>query len=240
MGQSALVPSDVIRNVEFRSACLAMLLMSAVFFATVLYMPQFMEKILGYSPLEAGLGMLPMLGTFAVVSFIAGPLYERIGAKLTVTVGRRRASPSGRSCSRWSTPTRATASLVAGLVVTGVGVGLFYPVGDHRRGHRARPLAREPRGRARSTCSRSPAARSASGITTTIFTITSENELAEKASAAGANLTDHQVAVMHGVACGHRLRPGGARTRSPPPPTTRSWRSFSESFASASRPASGS
>ena len=32
-----------------------------------------MEKILGYSALEAGLGMLPMLGLFAAVAFLAGP-----------------------------------------------------------------------------------------------------------------------------------------------------------------------
>ena len=43
------------------------------FFVTVLYAPQFMEKILGYSALRAGVGMLPMLGMFAVTSFIAGP-----------------------------------------------------------------------------------------------------------------------------------------------------------------------
>ena len=61
--------------------------MSAVFFATVLYAPQFMEKILGYSALKAGVGMVPMLGTFAIVSFFAGPAYERLGAKPTITVG---------------------------------------------------------------------------------------------------------------------------------------------------------
>ena len=47
MKRSALIPTDVIRNGEFRSVCIAVLLMSAVFFATVLYSPQFMEKILG-------------------------------------------------------------------------------------------------------------------------------------------------------------------------------------------------
>ncbi len=87
MRESALVPADVFRNVEFRSACLTVLLMSAVFFATVLYAPQFMEKILDYSALEAGLGMVPMLGTFALVSFIAGPAYQRVGAKPTIALG---------------------------------------------------------------------------------------------------------------------------------------------------------
>ena len=40
------------------------------------------------------------------------------------------------------------------------------------------------------------------GITTTIFTITSENELDAKANAAGPSLTDHQVAVLHGALAG--------------------------------------
>ena len=40
------------------------------------------------------------------------------------------------------------------------------------------------------------------GITTTIFTLSSENELADKADAAGTQLTDHQTAVLHGVLAG--------------------------------------
>ena len=61
--------------------------MSAVFFATVLYAPQFMEKILGYSALKAGVGMAPMLVAFAIVSFIAGPAYNRLGAEAAVGIG---------------------------------------------------------------------------------------------------------------------------------------------------------
>ena len=40
------------------------------------------------------------------------------------------------------------------------------------------------------------------GITTTIFTISSENELADEGVRPRAHLTDHQVAVMHGVLAG--------------------------------------
>src|SRR6187200_2710800 len=80
-GKSALVPREVMANESFRASCLAILLMSATFFAALLYLPQFMQHQLGYSPLEAGLGLLPFLATFAAVSFLAGPLYERLGAK---------------------------------------------------------------------------------------------------------------------------------------------------------------
>jgi EmrB/QacA subfamily drug resistance transporter len=124
-GARALIPRDVMANPAFRSACLATLLMSATFFAALLFLPQFMQKILGWDPLEAGAGLLPMMGTFAAISFAAGPLYERFGAKIVVS--------AGASCltvgiflislvdadSGWG-------ALVPGMVVTGLGVGLFY------------------------------------------------------------------------------------------------------------------
>ena len=61
-------------------------MMSAVF-AALLFLPQFFQKILGDNPLEAGAGLLPMMVVFAVTSFVAGGLYERLGAKVIVTAG---------------------------------------------------------------------------------------------------------------------------------------------------------
>jgi len=124
-GERALIPREVMANPAFRAACLATLLMSATFFAVLLYLPQFMQKILGWDPLQAGAGLLPLMGVFAAISFAAGPLYERFGAKLVVS--------AGAACltlgiflislvdadSGWS-------ELVPGMVVTGLGVGLFY------------------------------------------------------------------------------------------------------------------
>jgi MFS family permease len=86
-GENALVPSDVRGNRAFLAAGIATLLMSAIFFAALLYLPQFMTKELGYSAVKAGAGLLPMMGTFALTSFIAGPLYARLGAKVICTTG---------------------------------------------------------------------------------------------------------------------------------------------------------
>ena len=86
-GMSALVPRTVMKNESFRASCVAITLMSATFFASLLYLPQYMQKHLGYSPLEAGVGVLPFLATFGLVSFVAGPLYNRVGAKALVVLG---------------------------------------------------------------------------------------------------------------------------------------------------------
>jgi EmrB/QacA subfamily drug resistance transporter len=125
-GLSALVPRAVMANESFRASCLAILLMSATFFAALLYLPQFMQHQLGYSPLEAGVGMLPFLAVFAGVSFIAGPLYERLGAKLLAAGGAACIAVSPFLFSLVDSGS-GYESLIAGMVVLGVGIGSFYP-----------------------------------------------------------------------------------------------------------------
>jgi EmrB/QacA subfamily drug resistance transporter len=200
IGRKALVPSDVIRNRQFRGACMVTLLMSAVFFSTVLYAPQFMEKILGYSALKAGLGLLPMLGTFAVVSFVAGPLYERIGPKIAVSSGAVGLCIGPFLLSRIDA-TSSYESLIAGLAITGIGVGLFYAsittaavtALDPSRASLAGGLV---------YMFQIAGGAIGLGVTTTIFTTSSENELAEKAGSHGVDLTAHQTGVLHGILAG--------------------------------------
>ena len=66
-----------------------------------------------------------MMGTFAVTSFVAGPLYERMGPKLIVSLGSAFLAV-GMFMLSMVRPTTAYDDLIAGMVVLGVGVGLFY------------------------------------------------------------------------------------------------------------------
>ena len=125
-GRNALVPGDVMRDRNFTYSCAAVLFMSAVFFAIMLYLPQYMLKVLDLSPIQTGAGMLPMMGVFALVSFIAGPLYDRLGAKLLASLGGG-CLFLGPLLLSLAADERSYASLIPGLVVTGLGVGLFYP-----------------------------------------------------------------------------------------------------------------
>ncbi len=125
-GASALVPRAVMANESFRASCLAILLMSATFFAALLYLPQFMQERLDFTPLQAGLGMLPFLAVFACVSFVAGPLYERLGAKLLASVGAACIAVAPFVFSLVGEGS-GYGSLIAGMVVLGIGIGSFYP-----------------------------------------------------------------------------------------------------------------
>jgi Na+/melibiose symporter-like transporter len=124
-GERALVPRAVLRNKLFTACSLTVLLMSASFFSALLYLPQYMTKVLGWSAVKSGAGLLPMMGVFAVTSFVAGSLYSRLGPKLIVSLG---AACLGIGIFMLSFLDAGTqyAALVPGMVVLGVGVGLFY------------------------------------------------------------------------------------------------------------------
>ncbi|MGH3484072.1 MAG: MFS transporter [Nocardioidaceae bacterium] len=124
-GEHALIPRDVIENRVFFAAGLATLLMSAIFFAALLYLPQFMTKELDFSPVEAGVGLLPMMGMFALASFVAGPLYSRMGPKLIISLGAV-CLAAGMFLLSWVDTIDAYQELVIGMIVLGSGIGLFY------------------------------------------------------------------------------------------------------------------
>ena len=125
LGERALVPAAVLRNRVFAACCATVLLMSAIFFAALLYLPQFMEVVLHYSAIRSGAGLLPMMGVFAVTSFVAGGLYGQLGPRVIVSAGAALlaagifllSATAGRS---------GYAGLVPGMCVLGAGVGLFY------------------------------------------------------------------------------------------------------------------
>jgi len=125
-GRHALIPREVMRNRSFTASCVAILCMSATFFAALLYLPQFMETELGFSPLEAGLGMLPALATFGLVSFVAGPLYSRLGAKRLAVVGAACMAAAAILFSLVGGDS-GYGALVPGMVILGIGIGSFYP-----------------------------------------------------------------------------------------------------------------
>ena len=216
MGPSALIPRDVMANASFRSACIATLLMSAVFFASLLFLPQFFQKILSYSPLEAGAALLPMMAVFAVTSFAAGGLYERLGAKVIVSAGAVFLTAGAFLVSLVERDS-GFGALVPGMVVMGIGVGLFYSSITT-----AAVTALDP--------SRSSLAGAivymfqvaggsvGLGLTTTVFTTASEDELQKQAEGQRAQQRGRRHASRG--PCRNRLRVARSSRASPPRPRT--------------------
>jgi EmrB/QacA subfamily drug resistance transporter len=201
-GPRALIPPDVIRNRRFRAACLTVLLLSAVFFSAVLYVPQFFEKILGYSTIEAGLGMLPMLAAFAITSFIAGPLYNRVGMRIVVGFGTGMIALGSILLAVLTGPDAGYTDLAPGLLAVGIGCGMFYP-SVTTAAVTALDAARASLAGGIVYMFQIAGGAVGLGISTAIFTSASENELGDLAqSKVGLTLTGHEQAVLHGDLAG--------------------------------------
>jgi EmrB/QacA subfamily drug resistance transporter len=123
--ENALLPHDILRNRDFLAACGCVLCISPVFFGVLLYVPQIMIKVFGYDPLSAGLGLLPMMVTYALVSLVAGPLYNRIGARIAVSGGAA-CITAGMVVLALLPANPDYLSLLPGLLILGVGIGFFY------------------------------------------------------------------------------------------------------------------
>ncbi len=201
-GDRALVPPDVIANKRFRSACLTVLLLSAVFFSAVLYVPQFFEKILGYSTIEAGLGMLPMLAAFAITSFVAGPLYNRIGMRIVVGVGTGMIALGAILLALLIGPDAGFTDVAPGLLAIGIGCGLFYP-SVTTAAVTALDAARSSLAGGIVYMFQIAGGAVGLGISTAIFTSASENQLGDLVSSeTSVTLTGHEQAVLHGTLAG--------------------------------------
>ena len=87
------------------------------------FMALYMQNILGYSPLEAGIRFLPTTVVIIVAAPIAGRLTDRIGARIPIAVGLTLVAIALFLQSRSpSTPTYC--DLLPPFVLMGLGIGL--------------------------------------------------------------------------------------------------------------------
>jgi EmrB/QacA subfamily drug resistance transporter len=125
MGEDALIPSELVRKRQFVVCCTLVPLLGTGFFVLLLYLPQYMQKLLGYSPLQAGLGLLPMMAVFGAVSFVAGTLYNRLGARLSISVGAG-CMTIGLLVLAFVNVDTGYGLLAVGMAAFGIGVGLAF------------------------------------------------------------------------------------------------------------------
>ncbi len=205
-GEAALIPPDVMANRGFRAACLTVLMLSAVFFSIVLYGPQLMEKILGFSALKAGFGMLPMLGLFGLVAFLTPRLYDRLGGRKVIIAGTALLAAGPLVVSFFGVDS-GYAVLIPGLALTGIGAGFFYPaittaavtMLDASRSSLAGGIT---------YMFQIAGGAVGLGLTTALFASRSEDLVVSQAHDAGLEMTGDRAGVIHGYLAG--TEPGNA------------------------------
>jgi EmrB/QacA subfamily drug resistance transporter len=114
------------RGPGFVGAQIAAFAISSSIFAAFLYLTLYLQNVLGYSPLAAGLRFLPLSLAAFVVAAISGNLTSRVSARWLMGVGLGIIGVSLLLMSRVQTGSDWQL-LLPGFLLAGVGIGLTNP-----------------------------------------------------------------------------------------------------------------
>ncbi|MFG2148109.1 DHA2 family efflux MFS transporter permease subunit [Streptomyces sp. NPDC048696] len=124
--EAPLLPMRLFRNRGFSAINLASLLMYVGMFGSIFLLSQFLQGVLGYSPTEAGLRMLPWTGMPLLVAPVAGILSDRIGGKPVVAAGLALQSLGLAWFAVIMSPTVSYAAQLPALIAGGTGMALYF------------------------------------------------------------------------------------------------------------------
>ncbi len=153
-----MLPLRFFRSRAFSAANGASLAMYFGMFGSVFLLSQFFQTAQGYSPLEAGLRVLPWTAMPMLVAPIAGALSDRIGGRPFLAGGLALQALGLAWIAAVSEPDVGYSSLIGPFIVSGIGMGMFFApvanivlsaVGARDEGKASGANERDPRGRRR-------------------------------------------------------------------------------------------
>jgi len=121
--ESPMFDLGLFRVPTFTGAQIVAFAISASIFSQFLYLALYLQNVLGYSPIGAGIRFLPL----SLLSFVAAPIAGRLSARMPVRVllgGGLALTGLSLLLMRGITPTSGWTTLLAGFLVGGVGIGL--------------------------------------------------------------------------------------------------------------------
>lgn len=110
---------------QFIAAAFIIALLSAPFFTTLRYLPEYMQKLMDFTLYETSLGLTPMLLIWALVSPVAGDLYQHLGAKMIIFIASL-AIAVGVFLLGFVGPQLNYFFLLPGLIISGLGYGFGF------------------------------------------------------------------------------------------------------------------
>lgn len=121
-----MLPRRLFRSRAFSLVNAASLLMLLGMFGSIFLLSQYLQTVGGYSPMQAGVRMLPWTALPMVVGPIAGIVSDRIGGAPVVAVGM---ALNAVGLVLWALvvqPDVSYPALLPALVVCGTGMGMFF------------------------------------------------------------------------------------------------------------------
>lgn len=118
-----LLPPGLMRNRQFLLVLSTNGLLIPTLFITFLYFPQFMQRTMGWSVLQASFGMVPLMVLLSVGSLLGGRLYAPVGPKRLLLAGYSLVTLAGVSIV-FLMPSWGYVGLLPAMALMGVGATL--------------------------------------------------------------------------------------------------------------------
>lgn len=122
----AMLPMRLFRNRTFAGINGASLLMFLGMFGSIFLLSQFFQGVLGYSPTQAGLRMLPWTGMPLIIAPFAGILSDRIGGRPVVAAGLALQAAGLALFALLIGPDVSYPTMLPALVLGGAGMALYF------------------------------------------------------------------------------------------------------------------
>jgi EmrB/QacA subfamily drug resistance transporter len=126
-----MLPMRFFRSRAFSVGNAAIFLTLASLFAAVFFLAQFLQTGLGYSPLGAGLRLVPWTITLFLVAPVAGALVERLGERPFLVGGLLLQAVGMGWIALIAEPGLAYAEMIPPLIVAGCGVSMVFPAAQN-------------------------------------------------------------------------------------------------------------
>ncbi|MEU2022680.1 DHA2 family efflux MFS transporter permease subunit [Streptomyces sp. NPDC016469] len=125
-GRKPMLPMRLFRDRGFFGINIASMLMYLGMFGAIFLLSQYLQGVLGYSPTEAGLRMLPWTGMPMLVAPIAGMLSDRFGGRPVVVTGLALQALGLALFALVIAPDASYASQLPALIIGGIGMALYF------------------------------------------------------------------------------------------------------------------
>ena len=120
-----IISPQLFKNSIFTVSTIAMFLVSAGLFGAILYLPLFVQGVLGNTATDSGLVLTPLMLGFMFSSIVGGQLLSRTGRyKILAMIGFTIAAIGMFMLSRM-TPNTSQVEVVRNMLVTGLGIGVM-------------------------------------------------------------------------------------------------------------------
>jgi EmrB/QacA subfamily drug resistance transporter len=124
--RAPMLPMRFFRNRAFTLTNISSLFMFFGMFGSIFLLAQFFQTVQGYSPLQAGVRILPWTAMPIFIAPIAGALSDRIGGQRIMGVGLALQAIGLGWIATVSTPTVPYSDLVLPFFISGIGMALFF------------------------------------------------------------------------------------------------------------------